>query len=157
MTKNLGGGAPGEGKCNALAARLRMNAATEIRVVAQEYSGRCYLHIRQYFLGDDNEFRPTQKGVSLSIDKLGEVLDAVRDLREAGNSPSTAAVVEKSAREEVRFSVVTWEGMTKADIRSYFSKDGMNERQPGKGVRLNLALLVDLERGLEALDRELNG
>jgi len=78
MTKNLGGGAPGEGKCNALAARLRMNAATEIRVVAQEYSGRCYLHIRQYFLGDDNEFRPTQKGVSLSIDKLGEVLDAVR-------------------------------------------------------------------------------
>src|SRR6266849_2744909 len=103
MANNFGGGAPDEGKCNALAARLRINAAMEIRVVAQEYSGRCYLHIRQYFLGDDNEFR---------------------------------------------FCVVTWEGMTKADIRSYFSKDGMNERQPGKGVRFNLALLVELERGL---------
>ena len=157
MSKDLGGDAPGQGKCNVLAARLRINAATEIQVLAQEYSGRCHLHIRQYFLGDDNEFRPTQKGVSLPIEKLEQVLDAVRELREAASTAGTAAVVEKSPREEIRFSVATWQGTTKADIRSYFSKNGMHERQPGKGVRFNLGLLGDLERGLEALDRGVNG
>src|SRR6266513_2177893 len=109
------GDAPGKGKCDALAARLRVNAATEIQVRAQEYSGHCYLHIRQYFLGDDNDFHPTQKGVSVPIENLDKVLEAVRALRELGSSPGIAAVVEKSAREEIRFSVVTWEGATKAD------------------------------------------
>ena len=154
---DLTGEAPTEGKCNILAARLRINAATEVRVLSQEYSGRCYLHIRQYFLSDDNDFVPTQKGISIPIENLREVLDAVGELRGLGTNCGTAAVVPKSPREEIRFSVVSWEGMTKADVRSYFSKAGEAERQPGKGVRLNLALLVELERGLEALDRAVNG
>jgi len=145
------------GSCDVLAARLRVNAATEIRVLAQEYGGGCSVHIRQYYLGDGDQFLPTQKGVSLPIIKLDDVLDAVRELRDAQATPGTVAVVEKNAREEVRFAVATWEGTTKADIRTYFTKSGANERQPGKGVRFNLGLLPDLERALETLDRAVNG
>src|SRR5437660_8831331 len=106
MPDSSAGGPPVNRKCSVLAARLRVNAATEIQVRAEEFSGRCYLHVRQYFLGDENEFRPTQKGVSLPIEKLDQALDAVRELREIGSKPGIAAVVEKNNLEEIRFSVV---------------------------------------------------
>lgn len=144
-------------KCDVLAARIRVNAATEIRVLAQTYSGRCHVHIRQYFLSDENDFKPTTKGISVPVEKVGAVLDAVSELRNAESTSGTVAVIEKSPREEIRFSVVTWEGATKADIRSFFLANGTAERKPGRGIRLNLALLVELERGLEALEREVNG
>src|SRR4051812_45439522 len=117
-------------KCGVIAGRLRINAATEIQVRAEEFSGRCYLHVRQYFLSDGNEFLPTQKGISLPIEKLELALDAVRELRALGDKPGTAAVVEKSNHEEIRFCVVSWQGNTKADIRSYFSRNTAEDKQP---------------------------
>lgn len=147
---------PPDRKCGTVAGRLRINAATEIQVLSEEYNGRCYLHIRQYFLADDNQFRPTSKGVSLAVERITEVLEGVSALREQGDHPGVASVVPKGAKEEIRFSVVEWEGTKKADIRIYYTKEGKPDLQAGKGVRLNLALLPELERALEALDRALD-
>jgi Transcriptional Coactivator p15 (PC4) len=139
-----------------LAARVRVNAATEIQVRTQQLSGRCYIHIRQYFLSDDNEFRPTTKGIALPIEKLADVLEAVQELRALAPKAGVAAKLVKNGREEVRFSVVEWKGTTKADIRTYFARDGADERSAGRGVRFNLGLLPEIERGLESLDRAAN-
>jgi hypothetical protein len=135
-----------------LATRLRVNAASEIRVLTQTYSARCSVHIRQYVLNDEDTFVPTSKGVTLPVDRLGELLEAVRELRTARTVVGTIAVIEKNEREEVRFSVTSWQGTTRADIRTYFAHSASPERRPGKGVRFNLALLPELERALEVLD-----
>jgi hypothetical protein len=150
-TEMTGGDAAG-----ILAARIRVNAATEIRVLSQPYKGKDYLHIRQFALGD-TDFVPTSKGVSLPIERLADTLSAVQELRAASSDPAVIAVVPKNSREEVRFSIATWAGATKADIRIYYQGSEGEDRKPGKGVRFNLALLADMERGLEALDRTVNG
>jgi hypothetical protein len=143
--------------CDVLAARLRLNHVEEIRVVAQSFNGRCYLHIREYVLGDDDEFTPTRKGVSIPISRLEEILDAVRELRSAPSEASVAATIPNGNSNEIRFSVSEWKGIRKADIRSFFKAHGEQEFRPGKGVRFNLALLPELERGLELLDRQISG
>ena len=136
-----------------LAARLRVNAANEVRVLMQRFEGKDYVHIRQYLLNDDDEYVPTSKGVSLPLGQLGELLDAVRELRGAGSEVGTAAVIEKNSREEIRLAVATWQGTVRADIRTFYGSGEPSQRKPGKGVRFNLGLLAELERGLDALDR----
>jgi len=88
--------------CDVVAARIRINAAVELRVTAQTHMGRCLLHVREYILGDTNEFVATQKGISLSIDKLDAVLEAVwpgeKMLAEAANNRvyATVALLRKA-------------------------------------------------------------
>lgn len=139
-----------------IAGRLRINQMLEIRVLTQPFKGRELLHVREFILSNDNVFVPTPKGVTLPIDQLEGALDAVRELREVGDKPGVAATIEHGSSQQVRFSVVTWKGTTKADIRTYYRNRGQLEWLPGKGVRFNLALLSELERALEALDRAIS-
>ena len=68
------------------------------------------------------------------------------------------ARIPVSGGREVCFAITKWQGVTKADVRLHFTKGESNELRPTKkGFRLNLALLPELERGLEALERQLNG
>src|SRR5688572_24039896 len=115
-----------------LAARLRVNQAMEVRILAQTLNGNRLVHIREYVLSNENEFVPTPKGVAVSIEKLEAVLDGVRSLREAGTAPGVHAVVPASRGQEIRFSITSWQGATKADIRLYFQNATTKEHLPTK-------------------------
>jgi hypothetical protein len=54
------------------------NASAQVRVTISKWSGRFVLHVREYFAAPGGEWRPTAKGVALSVDKLGELVNAVR-------------------------------------------------------------------------------
>ena len=52
-----------------------------IRALVQDYEGRSLLQLRVFY-EKDGEWRPTQRGVALPADKLGELEKAVSALRE---------------------------------------------------------------------------
>jgi hypothetical protein len=144
-------------KGDVLAARVLLKPALELRVVAQSFNGRLYLHIREYALADTNEFVPTPRGISVPIEKLDEVLDAIRQLRESGDEIGIVSRVPLGAGREVHFAVTSWNGVTKADIRLYITTKTSDEPAPTrKGIRVNLTLLAEIERSLELLERTLN-
>ncbi len=146
------------GGCDVVAARLKINAALELRVLAQEFQGKCYVHIREFALTNDNEFVATPKGVNMPAEKINLALDAVRELRDAGDNEGAVASIPAGNKRVIQFAITKWQGATKADLRLHFKKDGSDELIPTrKGIRLNLGLLPELERALEALDRELFG
>lgn len=137
-----------------VAVRLRISASTELRVLLEPYSGRRLVHVREFVLTDENSFVPTPKGVAIDASRVGEVLEAVRELRAAETRVGVVATLGLGSTKEIRFSVAEWKGATKADIRTWFQKPGSPEFFAGKGVRFNLTLLRDLERGLELLEDE---
>ena len=141
-----------------VAARILITPALEVRVLTQTFKGGLFLHLREFALTGANVFVATPKGVAVRAEQLGDVLDAVRDLREAGDREGVVARIPLSGGRAVCFAITKWQGVTKADVRLHFANGDSNELRPTKkGFRLNLALLPELERGLEALERELNG
>ena len=48
-----------------------------------EYKGHPYLSIRIHFRGDDGEWHPTKKGVTLSVEQLADIEGGVAALRQA--------------------------------------------------------------------------
>ncbi len=144
--------------CDVVVARLKINAALELRVLAQTFQGGCHVHIREFALTNDNAFVATPKGVNFPAERLELALDAVRELREAGDSEGVVATIPAGNARAIRFAVTKWQGTTKADIRAHFSGKEPGEWVPTrKGTRFNLGLLAELERALEALERELFG
>jgi len=129
-----------------VAARILVTPALEVRVLTQSFKGGLFVHLREFALTGANQFVATPKGVTLRAEKIGDVLDAVRELREAGDQEGVVARIPLPGGREVCFAITKWQGATKADILS----------PTKKGLRLNLALLPELERGLEALERRLN-
>jgi hypothetical protein len=139
-----------------VAARIRINAATELRVTSQVLNGKRLLHLREYFLNDENQYAPTAKGIAVGIDKLPDVLQAVNDLRASGNEEGVHATVAASRGNEIRFGITSWQGKTKADIRIHYDGPDGQKLPTRKGIRINLTLLPEIERALEALDRGVN-
>ena len=140
-----------------VAARILVTPALEVRVLTQSFKGGLFVHLREFALTGANQFVATPKGVTLRAEKIGDVLDAVRELREAGDQEGVVARIPLPGGREVCFAITKWQGATKADIRVHFSNGDSNDLSPTKkGLRLNLALLPELERGLEALERRLN-
>jgi hypothetical protein len=143
-------------QCDFLAARLRITPALEVRVLAQNFGDGCYVHVREFALTNENEFVATPRGITVPLDALEGLLDGIRELRGAGDHEGLVATLPLSGGREVRFTVSKWQGITKADLRQFFKNASSNETLPTKkGIRINLALLPELERGVEVLDRHL--
>jgi hypothetical protein len=54
-----------------------------IYVYINEYKGTKYLHIREWYLdAKDNERKPTKKGVTLPLEKIEALLEAIKKLKE---------------------------------------------------------------------------
>jgi hypothetical protein len=49
----------------------------EVRVSIQEYKGRRYLSLWVWFKNDDDNWQPSKKGLTLSLDLLPELRKAV--------------------------------------------------------------------------------
>ncbi|MCE5243637.1 MAG: transcriptional coactivator p15/PC4 family protein [Syntrophobacteraceae bacterium] len=58
------------------------NPLEEIRASLTVYKGKEYVDLRVYYKGDDGEFHPSKKGLTLSLDLFPDLEEAVRKLRE---------------------------------------------------------------------------
>ena len=65
-------------------ATIEAGASTQIRVTKGEYKGRELIDVRKYYLDDNDEWRPTQKGIALSPEQFDDVLDVLIKLKEEG-------------------------------------------------------------------------
>jgi len=61
----------------ALVARIAKNPTEEVRVSFTSYRGYDLIDIRVYFQDEQGEWRPTKRGVSLSVDSFAELRDAI--------------------------------------------------------------------------------
>lgn len=62
---------------------IERNETEVLRVSTAEYKGRNYVDVRIYFEGDDGEWKPTKKGVTLQPEKVDVFIDLIR---KAGDS-----------------------------------------------------------------------
>ena len=51
-----------------------------VRVSKNEFRGNEYIDIRKYYQADDGEWRPTKKGISLSLDVVERVFEEAKKL-----------------------------------------------------------------------------
>jgi len=68
---------------NRLIHAFQKNALEEIRVSLNVFRGKEYIDIRVFYKGDDGEYHPSKKGVTLSPDLLPDLQEAVKKLEEA--------------------------------------------------------------------------
>lgn len=54
---------------------IREEEYSQVRLTVNEFRGKEYLHLREYFLTFDEEWQPTPKGIALELD-----IDSVRKL-----------------------------------------------------------------------------
>jgi len=74
---------------DALVARISKNPTEEVRISLTSYRGHELVDIRVYFQDDQGEWRPTKRGVSLSVDSFTELRDAVTKVEEMLNALPT--------------------------------------------------------------------
>lgn len=73
-----------------LVARIAKNPTEEVRVSFTSYRGYDLLDIRVYFQDEQGEWRPTKRGVSLSVDSFAELRDAIVKAEEMLNALPTS-------------------------------------------------------------------
>jgi hypothetical protein len=57
---------------------IRKNHREVIRVRKRLFKGQPMLDARVFFPGPDNELRPSAKGVTVSLDRAGDLAEAIR-------------------------------------------------------------------------------
>ena len=70
---------------------FKRNATEEVRATVRTYRGRQYMDMRIYYLDDAGEFKPTKKGINLSVDLLPELTRMVESLAKAVQADQAAA------------------------------------------------------------------
>ncbi len=58
------------------------NPLEEVRASLTIYRGKQYVDLRIYYKGDDGEFHPSKKGLTVSLDLFPELEEAMRKLRD---------------------------------------------------------------------------
>jgi hypothetical protein len=58
------------------------NPTEEIRASLNAFKGKQYLDLRVYYKGDDGEYYPSKKGITVPPELLTELEEALRRLRE---------------------------------------------------------------------------
>ncbi len=59
------------------------NPLEEVRSSVTFFKGKQYVDIRIYYKGDDGDFHPSKKGVTLSVDLFPELEAGMQKLKEA--------------------------------------------------------------------------
>lgn len=68
---------------NRLIHSFQRNALEEIRVSLSVFRGKEYIDIRIYYKGDDGEYHPSKKGITLSPELFPDLKEAMKKLEEA--------------------------------------------------------------------------
>jgi hypothetical protein len=58
------------------------NPLEEVRISISVYKGKQYIDLRIYYKGDDGEFHPSKKGLTISPDLLPDLVEAVEKLKD---------------------------------------------------------------------------
>jgi hypothetical protein len=58
------------------------NPLEEVRASITVYKGKQYVDLRIFYKGDDGEYHPSKKGLTISLDLFSELDKAVEKLRE---------------------------------------------------------------------------
>lgn len=61
-------------------AKFEKNATEQVHVSLREYRGHQLIDLRIYYQAEDGEWRPTKKGISLSVELFPELKQAITDL-----------------------------------------------------------------------------
>lgn len=69
----------------ALVARISKNPTEEVRISLTSYRGYDLVDIRVYYQDEQGEWRPTKRGVSLSVDSFAELREAISKVEERLN------------------------------------------------------------------------
>lgn len=64
-----------------LLASIPKNRREEYRVTRDTFKGLDLVQIRVWFVADDGEFRPSQKGVAIRLETLPSIIDALNRAR----------------------------------------------------------------------------
>lgn len=56
---------------------VHRSASERLRVQLRQYRGREFLDVRCWYLADNGEYRPSQKGVTLNPSQLAELVQAL--------------------------------------------------------------------------------
>jgi Transcriptional Coactivator p15 (PC4) len=83
---------------DALVARIAKNPTEEVRVSLTSYRGHDLVDIRVFFQDEQGEWRPTKRGVSLSVDSFAELREAVVKAEEMLNALPAAGKSSSRAR-----------------------------------------------------------
>ena len=59
---------------------IQKNSTEQVRLSVNEYKGKKYIDIRTYFEADDGDYKPTKKGVALSVDLYNELKEGIESL-----------------------------------------------------------------------------
>lgn len=86
----------------ALVAKIAKNPTEEVRISLTSYRGHDLVDIRVFFQDEQGEWRPTKRGVSLSVDSFAELREAVAKAEEMLNS--TPAAAKSSGRSRAKKS-----------------------------------------------------
>lgn len=70
---------------------FKRNATEEVRATLRTYRGRQYMDVRIYYLDDAGEYKPTKKGINLSVELLGELTRMIGNLAQAVQADQAAA------------------------------------------------------------------
>jgi hypothetical protein len=81
---------------DALVARIAKNPTEEVRVSLTSYRGHDLVDIRVFFQDEQGEWRPTKRGVSLSVDSFAELREAVVKAEEMLNALPSAKSAGRS-------------------------------------------------------------
>ena len=76
---------------------FKRNATEEVRATVRTYRGRQYMDMRIYYLDDAGEYKPTKKGINLSVDLLPELTRMVDALAKAVQAEQAAAAAADDA------------------------------------------------------------
>jgi len=58
------------------------NPLEEIRVSLTVFKKKQYIDLRTYYKGDDGEYHPSKKGITLALDLLPDLVEAIEKTRE---------------------------------------------------------------------------
>jgi hypothetical protein len=61
-------------------AEMERSFNEKILFSVSEFKGKRYADIRVYYEDDEGEWKPTKKGVTVSLDSFGEFVEHVREL-----------------------------------------------------------------------------
>ena len=59
------------------------NPLEEVRASLTEFKGKQYVDLRIYYRGDDGEYHPSKKGLTIALELFPEIEEAIQKLREA--------------------------------------------------------------------------
>jgi len=55
-----------------------------IRIQKSEFKGYEFIDVRKYYEAEDGEFKPTKKGIAISLDIVDEVIEAIKKANQTG-------------------------------------------------------------------------